>query len=557
MSSSLSNFISKLLVQWKMLLIKQFVWKPFLNKCRTPQKTQNELLIHIINSNKDSRFGKEHNFVSINSYEDYCKKFPLQTFEELRPYIEQQEKEKEPSLTIDQPVLYSQTSGTTGKPKYIPIIKKSISNYKSSQEFYSFFLYDSVPHIYQGKVLVIGSPVIEGYLESGSPYGSMSGLICQSMPDVLREKYVVPWEVFEIEDYQLKYLLISAYALKEKDITFIASANPTTFVKIIDTIRNNSELLLSFLKTGDISLLTTADRSQNIILKTSFKADESRVDELAKLSNSQVDVTFADLWPNLKAVATWTGGNCSIYIPKLKPLFPINTRIIEMGYIASEFRGGLTINAESGDCVPTINENFFEFVELDEWGHENPNILTLDKVETGKQYYVIVTTLSGLYRYFINDIVEISGKFKNTPTLRFIQKGKGITNLIGEKLSENQVIEAVKGTCLEIGEEGEFFIMLADTAQTNYTLYIECPPINNFDERFEKNLSAKNIEFEAKRNSGRLLPTQVRFLNNGCAEEYKEYQIKNGQRESQYKLVRLQYDTDCKFDFSYFENKKK
>jgi hypothetical protein len=540
-----------------MLLIKQFIWKPFQNQCRNPQKTQDELLLHIIESNKDSRFGKEHNFISIDSYVEYCKKFPPRTYEDLRPYIEEQEKEKSPSLTVDHPVLYSQTSGTTGQPKYIPIIKKSLSHYESSQELYSYFLFDSVPHIYQGNILVIGSPVVEGYLDSGAPYGSMSGLICKSMPKVLRDKYVVPWEVFEIEDCQLKYLLISAYALKEKDITFIASANPTTFVKIMDTIRDNSELLLSFLKTGDASLLTTVDRSQKKVLKTPFKADKTRVDELAKLFDSKENLTFADLWPNLKAVATWTGGNCGIYIPKLKPLFPVKTRIIEMGYIASEFRGGLTINSESGDCVPTINENFFEFVEVDEWGHENPNILTLEKVETGKQYYVIVTTLSGLYRYFINDIVEITGKFKNTPTLKFIQKGKGITNLTGEKLSENQVIEAVKETCVEIGEDGEFFIMLADTTQTNYNLFIECPPTINFNERFEKNLSIKNIEFESKRKSGRLLPTQVRFLKNGCSENYKEYQIKNGQRESQFKLVRLQYDTDCKFDFSPFEIKEK
>ena len=101
MLSTLSNYISKLQVQLSMFTIKQFTWKPFLKQCEKPLKIQNELLLNILKDNKDSRFGKEHEFESINSYEDYCKKFPPRVFEDLRPYIAEQEKEKSPSLTIE------------------------------------------------------------------------------------------------------------------------------------------------------------------------------------------------------------------------------------------------------------------------------------------------------------------------------------------------------------------------------------------------------------------------------------------------------------------------
>ena len=538
-----------------MLLIKRFVGNPFLRQTQTPQRVQTELLLKIVNDNHNSRFGREHNFASVRSCEQFRKSCPVQTYEDLRPYIEEQDQGKSASLTAERPVLFSQTSGTTGQPKYIPILKTTLSHHRKSQALFSLVQYEGIPNIYKGKILVIGSPVIEGHLDSGAPYGSMSGLICKSMPYLLQQKYIVPWEVFAIDDYQLKYLLISAYALREKNITFMASANPTTFFKILETVRNHTDLLLSFMATGDISTLAGDANLRGQIINKPYKADETRVKEIEELINSGDALTFASLWPDLTAVATWTGGNCGVYLPKLRATLPEGARIVEMGYMASEFRGGLTVDIDSGECVPTFYENFFEFAELDDWGSANPKIITLDQVETGKQYYVIVTTQSGLYRYFINDIIEITGRFQNTPTLRFIQKGKGITNLTGEKLAESQVIEAVTAMGRESDIRAEFFIMLANTTHTQYTLYIECLTRQDMESKFEEHLCARNIEFESKRKSGRLLPTKIVFVNDGCGEAYKEEQIKNGQRESQFKLARLQYDTDCQFDFLPYERK--
>lgn len=221
-----------------------------------------------------------------------------------------------------------------------------------------------------------------------------------------------------------------------------------------------------------------------------------------------------------------------------------------MGYLSSEFRGSITIDVLQNKSIPTIHENFFEFVERDAWENKKLDYLTLDVLEEGKQYYIFVTTQNGLYRYFINDIIEVGGRFNNTPTICFIQKGKGVTSLTGEKLYESQVILAIQKLKEKLSIEFDFFMMLGCPESLQYTLYVESEPFENSPDSFEEYISKLNIEFEAKRASDRLKQTSVKFLKSGVAEMYKRYCIENGQREGQFKLIKLQYKKDCVFDFS-------
>ena len=118
---------------------------------------------------------------------------------------------------------------------------------------------------------------------------------------------------------------------------------------------------------------------------------------------------------------------------------------VELGYQSTEFRGTIALDAETPHGLPPLHHHFFEFVEHAQWDRGNARFCTLDQLEIGRRYYILVTTASGLYRYFMNDLVEVSGFFHRTPLLRFVQKGKGVTSLTGEKLYEGQAIDAVLG----------------------------------------------------------------------------------------------------------------
>ncbi len=538
----MTNSLLNIQLAW----IRHTLWKPFLEKTKNPKAIQIQLLQSILKKNRHTVYGYEHLFSEIKTYEQYIEQVPINEFEDLQSYIAKSENSKEATLTKAQALLYMQTSGTTDNPKNIPLTRSSLRALKKSQAVFALAHHTGIKNIFDGSILAISGSHIEGTLDNGKPFGSMSGLIGECMPHFLKKKYLVPDFISKASDYQLKYLLIAALALAERDITWMVSANPTTFFKLVQVIEENLPGLIEVLETGTSKRLPEDFRRYG---KYRFIADKDRVRELKTLSRASA-ISFKQLWPNLKAVTTWTGGNCSLLIPKLKQLVSRETRVIELGYIASEFRGSLNVDVTNNVCVPTFNENFFEFIEPTHWdAGDRHQTKTLDQLEIGKQYYVIATTRSGLYRYFINDIVEITGRFNQTPQIHFVQKGKGITNLTGEKLTEFQVIKAMDMLARGNGLGGAFFILFADPQTLQYRLFIESHPYPKLSKRLDRALSEINIEFTAKLKSGRLLPTQVTFLKQGCAEAYKQHCLAEGQRENQFKTVRLQNMGDCSFDF--------
>lgn len=188
----------------------------------------------------------------------------------------------------------------------------------------SYAIFQADPKAYQGKILAIVSPMYEGQLPSGTPVGSMSGLIYQNMPSCLREKYVVPAQVFQEQDYARKYYLIARYGLTEKHISLLATANPSTLL-----------LLQNIINTHAAELITEIRRTH-----------PRRAIELDALLLQQGQLCFKAIWPGLRIVSTWTDGCCRYQIPALKKIIPAHTKILEIGYLASEFRGGIVLDPE-------------------------------------------------------------------------------------------------------------------------------------------------------------------------------------------------------------------
>ncbi len=524
----MNQHIVKVLLTLKMAAIRRFLWQPLIDKTYAPRQCQEALLLRILNNSKNTTFGKEHAFENIQSYEDYCRCVPACDYEALRSYIENQESENLPHLNREQPIMYAQTSGTTGEPKNIPILKSTVTQYKRSQQIAAYALYANIPGAYDGKILAIASPAVEGVMKTGTPFGAMSGLIYQSMPKLMREKYVVPTEVLRIKDYQEKYYEIAKLALAEKNITLIATANPSTLIMLDQVINENAESMIE-----DVSSINA-----------------ERASELRQLMVNKGVLVMSDIWPQLKAVVTWTGGSCGVLMPVLRKKVPADTRFVELGYLASEFRGGITMDVLNNRQIPTLHENFLEFVEKENWENHAPEFLRLHEIQAGRQYYIFATTRNGLYRYNINDLIEVTGSYNNTPTIEFVQKGTGVTNLTGEKLHEGQLVQAMT-EIIETRQPGiQFFKMLGNPHKREYTLYVEQGHMDVGE--LERRLCELNIEFDAKLKSGRLKPIRMTALSGGTGEAYKQHCLANGQREGQFKMSYLQCRQDCTFDFDHY-----
>ena len=247
-------------------------------------------------------------------------------------------------------------------------------------------------------------------------------------------------------------------------------------------------------------------------LKKQLQPDPARA--LALQSHlDQATLSYATVWPHLRLLTTWTGGSCGVALDQLRKFLPEQTRIADLGYIASEFRGTMPIDIKDPGGIPLLQDNFYEFVEKNDWESGDPRFLLLDQLQDGQDYYIFITTQAGLFRYRMDDILRVAGFYKKSPLLQFIQKRKGITSITGEKLYESQVVGAIGARCSEQGIELPFFIMLADREKARYEVYLESDEVNEeFAGVLDRELAAINLEYDAKRKSGRLASVALFIL---------------------------------------------
>lgn len=529
------------------------LWRPFIRRTRCPTRTQQRVLRSILRRNRDTDFGRQHQFPSIRTANDFSRRVPILTYEDLRPYIERQETQQTAGLLPEQPLMYARTSGTTGQAKHLPVTAATIARAKRNQRIFSYCHYSAIPGIFGGKTLAFVSPAIEGRLPSGTPYGSMSGLIYENMPRLLRRRYLVPPAVFAINDHALKYLLIAIFAVAERAISFIAGANPSTFLKVSEVIRSRSAEIVFAIETGVLPGRDVLGLQAHGEIQRCFRSNPDRASTVKRLFEAGPEVTFSLLWPELKAVSCWREGGSRGLLPALERQLSPGVATIELGYLASELRGSLPVDSGRRLEVPTLHENYFEFVERGDWEAGRRETLLLAELEAGRSYYVIVTTPDGLYRYFMNDVVRVDGRFNGTPTIKFLEKGAGATSITGEKLYESQVCEAMEALEKAGGWTSPFFLLVAEPEHMNYRLYLECPAgrmPGGIAGQLDAGLAARNLEYQTKRASGRLGPVELTLVAPGTGEAWKTDLVAGGQREAQFKFARLLPRHKVTFDFN-------
>ena len=524
---------------------------------RDPMEIQHRLLARILRDNRDSAFGRRFRFGDIGGYDAFARGVPVADYENLRPYVEAEIARGEHALTQDRPTQYVRTSGSTGKPKDIPLTRVHLEALRRIHQTAVAFQYRTCPRAFAGSILAIVSPACEGVLPNGTPFGSASGIVAGNTPAAVKEKFVLPGAVSTISDSRVKYLLILRLALADPYITYIGTANSTTLLALMALYREHWPVLLEDLRRGTFFLAERLPAMVRSALGSRLDACPERAAEIEALHARTVEPRMADLWPSLHAVVTWTCASAGTAVSALRRELAPHTRLLELGYIASEFRATIALGRRRGAGMPTLDTHFFEFVERDRWDRGAPELLTLDRIRKGVDYYIIVTTPSGLYRYFINDLVRVTGFLHRMPLLRFVQKGRGVTSITGEKLYECQVLEAVQSAMTELGCALHFVVMLADEEARAYRLYVEpeggAPiPAEGLADSVDAKLARLNLEYRAKRESRRLGPIDAHWLRPHAGEAYKQFCVANGQRDGQFKPLALAYRRGIGFDFEHF-----
>ncbi len=532
----------------------------------------------IISNHADTVFGTKHQFKSIKDFDTYKQMVPLHNYDSLSEYIEIQRNTQNTMLTSDQPIFYLKTSGTTSSEKFIPYTLPGYKQLSRQQNLAAYQCKRIFPKAFKGnQLLITGSPV-EGYFSNEIPFGSATGVMRDSMQNWMQNKFSLPACVSEIKDYDLKYQLIALFAIIDPTITHIITANPSSLIRLMETINNHSAKLIKALETGDLKCLNHKSEVIPEALNNEIHRQlEQKIQHNHRYGNNlqriiekhpEKEILCTDLWPNLALITTWTSGSVCIPLSGFLSKLPESVKVYDPGYLASECRFTVTIDTINQSGLPLLNDHYYEFFDTKTWSsltekerafHCQSYIppKSLHELQVNEEYYIIVTTNTGLYRYFMNDIVTVTGFHKKTPLLKFLQKGKGVTNLTGEKLHESQLLKSVESVCHAHDIKPTYIHGLANEKKCSYQVFIESHKENelntteleNLENEIDHIISESNAEYKEKRASNRLKQLKLSFLKPGCYEQYKQHLLKKGQREAQFKTISIGYVSSNEFEF--------
>jgi len=517
-----------------------------------PAETQRRKLLSIVKKNEHTEYGRRYGFSSIRTISQYQRQVPVTKYEDIRNDVERMVAGEKNILTAETPVMFTLTSGTTGKPKYIAVTP-TCRNHEHSNilKTWVYHVMSAHPEIWNGKIVSLASPAIEGYTQSGIPFGSASGSVYRDIPAILRAKYAVCRQVFEISDYQAKYYTIMRLVL-EQDVSLICTANPSSILKMCEKAHQFSEQIIQDIRAGTLSRTFEIEPQIRAYLEKRLTPSPDRSGFLEKARAKRKGILKpADYWPSLCLIACWKGGTVGHYVEKFPQWFnPDGNRKIpvrDWGYLSSEGRCSIPVCDEGSAGFLAVAANFYEFVPVGDLmdDPEQPaswTFLTTEQLQDGKEYYIFITTTGGLYRYDINDIVRVEGYYNKTPQIVFVRKGRDMTNITGEKLSVDQAIEAIQCAGRQSGVIPSHFKVEADIDNSRYILRVELP--NHISEgkgraflvSFDEYLKHVNIEYKCKRDSMRLDSPVLHVMREGWYESAQRQLVENGRRAFQTKL---------------------
>jgi hypothetical protein len=427
-----------------------------------PIEVQEELFLKLIESARDTRFGKEHDFRHINNIRDFREKVPVRNYEQLFPYIELLLKGEQNILWPSEVSWFAKSSGTTNdRSKFIPVTNEALEDchFKGGKDMISLYI-NNFPDskIYTGKGLVIGgSHQINQFDEnSKSYYGDVSAVIIKNLPFWTQMKRTPPLDIALMSDWEKKIEKM-AEVTSEENVTSIYGV-PTWTVVLINRI--------------------------------------------LKMKNAE---NILEVWPSLEL---FVHGAVSFtpYRSLFNQLIPsTDMRYIET-YNASEGFFGIQDQKQSDELLLMLDYGvFYEFIPFSDIRKDHPKTYSLDEIEIGKNYAMIVSTNAGLWRYRIGDTVRFTSKYPFR--FRISGRTKHFINAFGEELiienAEQGIARACEKTGAVIGDytAGPMYFNEGEKGGHEWIIEFKHGPedLNQFVDILDHTLRQINSDYDAKR----------------------------------------------------------
>ena len=476
--------------------------EPFIEHfMENPHDVQNELLTTLLEGAQNSEWGKKYDYKSINSVNEFKERVPVGNYETHRPYIERMMRGEQNILWSSEVKWFAKSSGTTGsKSKFIPVTYESMDecHFQGGKDALLFYLRNNPDTtIFTGKGLIMGgSHQVNKFNSDQSFYGDLSAVMMQNMPF---------W----------------AHFFRTPDLS----------IAIMDNWDEKIDRMVKATVNEDVTSITGVPTWTMVLIEKLF--------EVTGKNN------LADIWPNME-LYIHGGVSFSPYRDRFKQLIRSSKMNYLESYNASEGFLGLQDQSNSEDMLLMLDYGiYFEFMPMDEYGKEHPKTLSLEEIETGVNYALVISNNSGLWRYVIGDTV----KFSEIDPFRFKITGrtKHFINAFGEELVIENADFAISNACKKLNAQITDYtaapVYFTDNKNGigahEWLIEFDREPssIENFIQELDQQLKASNSDYEAKRfkDMAMLLPI-IRVMPKGT---FNHWLKKVGKLGGQHKVPRL------------------
>jgi hypothetical protein len=461
-----------------------------------PFETQRNVFQELIRRGKNTQFGKDHHFDQIRTYEDFKRHVPVRDYEGLKSYIDRVTKGEKDILWPGKPIYFCKTSGTTSGTKYIPITSDSIHNHiESARNALLLYIHETGNSKFlDGNLIFLsGSPVLSEI--GGVPLGRLSGIVNHHVPGYLRRNQLPSYETNCIEDWETKVRKIAEETIS-KPMSLISG--------IPSWVQMYFEILQE--KTGGKDI--------------------------------------KEIFPEF-SVFVYGGVNYEPYRSRFEKLIGKKIDSVELFPASEGFFAYQDKQPSEGLLLILDSGIFYEFIPADSFFDENPTRLSLEEVELGVNYALILSNNAGLWAYNIGDTV----KFVSKNPYRIVVSGriKHFTSAFGEHVIAEEVEQALKDASLgENVEIVEFTVAPQVTPESGlpyHEWFVEFNQKPSDPERFrikiDKALQDRNIYYKDLIKGNVLQPLVIRCMEKDSFVKYMKSQGKLG---GQNKVPRLSND---------------
>ena len=425
-----------------------------------PKEAQTQLLGTLVQDLARTAYGRKHGIKGNENYNAFAAKLPIQTYESLEPWIQEQINTGQAILTPHKVIHVEPTSGSSGPVKYIPYTPQLLQSFTN---MFKIWAYDQLRYGFKpetGRIFMSISPP-----SGDSGFFDEREYLKEPLRSLISPFLVLPPGKIDRDDFRQALALT---LLQEQRLEIISIWSPSYLLVLLNYIESNRNIL-----TG----LLPSNRRTHLLSKRIY---------------------WETVWPNLKIISCWDNALAEPLANQLRAMFP-HVQIQGKGLLATEAPITVPLVSVSGH-VPLVRDVFLEFET------ENGQMKCLHELVEGEQAQVILTQQGGLTRYQLHDLIEVRGFYQKTPTLAFIGRMNQVCDLTGEKLSESFICQAL----LPLMPSGYFLVVPNQDKRPGYIL-LTSQNQDNLSQKADLALS-QAYHYRLARKLGQLAPLQVIYI---------------------------------------------